>query len=581
MNHHPVSVKILFFILSLIAFQAIGQETMMLDIRYLQNEKSDETVFPSEHLEIKAQTLKNILTDRLYTLYDQAYLSAWYELTINGKQVEAVFYTGDRFELAFLSRGNLDISLLNKVGYTERFYKNRSFSYKEISGLMRRIVRWAENNGYPFASVRMDSINIRGQQISGMLYFDAGPLIVFDSIAITGIKDLKYKFLMSHLGIYKEKPYRQDLIDEIPQRIKTLEFAELLREPEVLFIEGKAIIYLDLRKRKIDQVDGLIGFLPNENKGGKLLITGQVKLDLHNLFASGKRLYAEWQRVDELSQFLDLRYSHPKLLRSPLDLSIQFYLLKQDTTFINKNFVLQLSFIPGLKNHLTFTTDFKSSRLISTESYNGVEELPPYADFNLTYYGLEYSYNTLNDFFLPSRGLLLKIKAFAGQKKIRKNPAFDDQLYDGMDLNTAQYKLSGDLDQYFGIYKNVLLRFRVRGGYLGSSELFFNDLFRLGGLTTIRGFNQNFFYASQYALANIELRTVFSDNTYFLIFYDQAYVGSRLQEIKQDYPLGVGAGFSLATQAGIFNLVFALGKSRDQDFGFNYSKIHFGYIGQF
>ncbi len=581
MDRHQISVEILIFFLVLTAFPAVGQETMILDIRYLQKEKSENAVFPSEHLEIKAGMLKNILAGRLYTLYDQAYLSAWYELKIGAKGAEAVFYTGERFELANLSRGNLDESLLNKVGYTERFYKNKPFSYKEISGLMRRIVRWAENNGYPFASVRMDSISIRGQRISGMLYFDAGPLIVFDSIAIAGIRDLKYKFLMSQLGIYREKPYRQDLIDEIPQRVKKLEFTELVKEPEVVFIEGKAIIYLELKKRKINQVDGLIGFLPNEANGNKLLITGQVKLDLHNLFASGKRLYVEWQRVDELSQFLDIRYNHPKLFRSPLDLSVQFYLMKQDTTFINKNFLLQFSFIPGLKNNLTLTTDFRSSRLISTEEYRDAEKLPPYADFNLTYYGLEYSYNTLNDFFLPSRGLLLRMTAFAGQKKIIKNAALDEDLYDGIDLNTAQYIVQGDLDQYYGIIKNFLLRFRLRGGYLGSPTLFINDLFRLGGLSTIRGFNENFFYASQYALANIELRTVFSDNTYFMIFYDQAYIGNKLQEIKQDYPFGVGAGFSLATRAGIFNLVFAMGKSQNQDFGFNYSKIHFGYIGQF
>lgn len=581
MNHHPVPVKILIFILVLAAFQTYAQEDMVLDIRYLQSETSGERVFPAEHLEIKAQMIKNILNERLYTLYDRGYLSAWYQLKINSNRAEAVFYAGDRFELARLSKGNLDESLLNKVGYTERFYKNKPFSYKEISGLMRRIIHWAENNGYPFASVRMDSLSIRGRQISGMLYFDAGPLIVFDSIAIAGVKDLKYKFLMSHLGIYKKKPYRQELVDEIPQRIKSLGFVELIQEPEVIFLDGKAIIGVELKKRRINQVDGLIGFLPNETNGDKLLVTGQLKLDLHNLFASGKRLYVEWQRLDVLSQLLDFRYSHPKLLRSPLDLSVRFYLMKQDTTFINKSFLLQLSFIPGLRNKLTLTTDFGSSRLISTEGYGDAERLPPYADFNLTYYGLEYTYNTLDDYVVPTRGLLLRVKALAGQKKIMKNAAFDDRLYEGMDLNTAQYKLEADLDQYFRLWKNILLRFRVRGGYLGGSELFINDLFRLGGLNSIRGFNENFFYASEYAVGNLEMRSVFSGNTYFMVFYDQGYIGNDIQANGPDFPLGFGAGFSFETRAGIFNIVFAMGKSQNQDLGFNYSKIHFGYIGQF
>ncbi len=204
MSWHLKLTKILSFIFTLIAFQAMGQESIVLDIQYLGDKESQKTVSPSEHLEIKAHMIKSTLSGRLQTLYEQAYLAAWYEFKISGINVTATFYTGGRFELARLSKGNLEETLLNKVGYTERFYRNKPFSYKEISGLMHRIISWAENNGYPFAAVQMDSIAIEGKQISATLNFDAGPLIVFDSIAITGMKDLKYKFLMSHLGIYKK-----------------------------------------------------------------------------------------------------------------------------------------------------------------------------------------------------------------------------------------------------------------------------------------------------------------------------------------------------------------------------------------
>ncbi len=567
--------------LTLITFQIKAQETIVFNIQYLNDKASKNVVFPSENIEVKSPLIKNILTDRLNNLYEQGYLSAWYDYEINEKQSKATFYTGSKFKLASLSKGNLDESLLNKVGYTERFYKNKSFSYKEISGLMKKIITWAENNGYPFASVQMDSIDINAGQISGIIRFDSGPQIVFDSIAITGMKDLKYKFLMSYLGIYRERPYRQELIEEIPQRIKTLEFLELVQQPDVFFIDGKAIIYLEVKKRKVNQVDGFIGFLPNETSNEKLLITGQVKLDLHNLLSSGKRLFVEWQRINVQSQLLDFRYTHPKLLRSPLDISGQFYLMKQDTTFINRDFLLRLSFVPGIRNKLAFSTDFRSSRLISTGIYEHENELPPYADFNLSYYGLEYTYSTFDDLFSPTRGLSLNIRAFAGKKTTIKNASLDDALYQGVDLQTAQYKLETDLDQYIGIWRNLLLHLRLRGGYLEGSTLFLNDLFRLGGLRTLRGFTENFFYASEYALANIELRTVFANNTYFLIFYDQGYIHNNLENYKADYPLGVGAGFSLVTNAGIFNFIFALGKSNNQDFGLNYSKIHFGYMSQF
>ena len=103
----------------------------------------------------------------------------------------------------------------------------------------------------------------------------------------------------------------------------------------------------------------------------------------------------------------------------------------------------------------------------------------------------------------------------------------------------------------------------------------------MGGLNTIRGFNENYFYASDYVIANIEFRLMNSDDTYFFTFYDQGMIYDSTNEFEVDYPFGTGLGISLGTKTGIFSFVMALGKSRTQLFSLNSAKIDFGYIGRF
>ena len=105
-----------------------------------------------------------------------------------------------------------------------------------------------------------------------------------------------------------------------------------------------------------------------------------------------------------------------------------------------------------------------------------------------------------------------------------------------------------------------------------------NDLYRIGGLNSLRGFNEKFFYASTYGIGTLEYRFFMEENSYLLIFYDQGYVRYVLHDgvSQEDFPLGFGAGLTFSTKAGIFKFIYSLGKSKEQQIGLNYSKIHFG-----
>jgi outer membrane protein assembly factor BamA len=222
-----------------------------------------------------------------------------------------------------------------------------------------------------------------------------------------------------------------------------------------------------------------------------------------------------------------------------------------------------------------------SSRLLSTAFYQDDQQLD-HVDFDLNYYGISFRLNTLNRIFFPERGFLIDGSIQFGNKKIIRNAGIDADRYGDLEEKNFQLKAELQGDKYFSLFpKNVLLA-RVSAGYLDNDQLFFNDLFRLGGLKSIRGFNERFFYASWYITGTLEYRYLFENDSQLFLFFDGSGLGYEINdEYLADRPFGFGGGFSLSTRAGLLEIIYALGKSSGQSIGLDHSKIHVGYSSRF
>jgi outer membrane protein assembly factor BamA len=219
--------------------------------------------------------------------------------------------------------------------------------------------------------------------------------------------------------------------------------------------------------------------------------------------------------------------------------------------------------------------------LTSTESLQSIGELD-LIDFDLNYYGLNYRLNTLDRVFFPSKGLLIDLSLQFGTKKIIRNSGISSDKYRDLQEKSLQIKSSLFIEKYTLLApKNTILT-KLMTGYIENDQLFLNDLFRLGGLKSLRGFNEKFFYASWYLIGTLEYRYLFENDSQLFFFFDGSGIGYEIndQSIK-DYPFGFGGGISISTRAGLLHIIYALGKSLEQPFGLNYSKIHIGYSSRF
>ena len=558
----------------------------------LETEAADQAV-------LRRYRIKNSLPDSLTVLREvrelvlalqsESYLTASAdELRWRRDSVRVKLYVGEKFRWARLRNGNLGDGLLTRAGYREKLYRNQPFQPQEWSRLQERILREAENQGYPFATVRLDSAQLHGADIEGRVLLERGPVIVFDSLQIIGNVNIRKRFLTKYLQIYPEQPFSQQRVEEAARRLRQLPYLQLKAEPEVRFARGRARVYLLLEDRTANQFDAIVGILPNPTPGfgqKRVQLTGDVTIALRNIKGGGKGLGLQWRKTDVNSQQLDAQYAHPTFFGTPLELGGTFNLYRQSTLqngFQTLRPRIQITYPTARSGRISFFTEWRSSRLLGDPAYDTLTILPDNIDSRFTSYGLDYTWTSLDDPYFPRNGLLASGQASVGSKIISKNTTLNETLYDSLPLRSTQVSAGTRLERYTRIGRGGVLLTRLRGEALFNQRLFLNDLFRVGGLSTLRGFNELNFYASQYMVGTAEYRQFTSADAYLFAFIDQGYLRRHIEtETITNVPTGLGVGLSFRTGAGQFQFVYALGRDNQQKLALNSGKIHFGITSRF
>ncbi len=531
---------------------------------------------------------KKEINQLLIRAFEKGFLTAQADsLVYDSTHLRVYIDPGDPYILKELRPGNVEDYILRQSGYRKKYFSgNKPFHYPSIATLLRRILRYAENNGHPFASIGLDSIRMASHPdahgISAALNLTKNERFFIDSLIIKGDARINRNYLYNYLGIKPGDVYNEKRMVRIPQKLNEMPFVQRVKPHEIAFTPGNATVYIFIDNKRASQFDGIIGIVPNDKTTGKVLLTGDVKLKLLNIFRRGERIDFNWQKLEEASQNLSLDFNYPYLFNTPFGVDYRLQLYKKDTSYLNVTNTIGIQYIFYGYNYVKAFFENRRSSLISTYGLAFATTLPEYADVSTSFYGLEGNFESLDYKFNPRRGTVVKLNGAVGEKKIMKNRSVNEALYDSLDLQTTQYKIEIDAGRYFPLAKKFTLLLQTRFGYLSSQNLFENELFRLGGLHSLRGFDEEAIPASMFTIVNTEIRYLFGANSYAVLFWNGAlYTKNTMQETIKDKPFGFGAGLNFATQAGIFSVSYALGRQFDNPIDLKNAKIHFGITATF
>ena len=462
------------------------------------------------------------------------------------------------------------------------FSINKNISFADLNKSIDKALILFENSGHPFAKINILEKNSNDSTLNVDLQIDKGNIIRYDSIDIKGNSKISRAFMAAYLGIKKGRLYNESEIQLINKRLSTLTFIQTIKSPEIAFIEQKTRLILYLNKRNSSQFDGIIGLLPQSGDNQKTLITGEIKLNLLNTLNNAEHIELSWRRTDPLSQDLIVGLSAPYIAGTPYGGDFKFKLIKKDTTTITTTFHIGGNYYFSGMNNLKAYFEQTTSSMLSVTSITSASSLSQNIDYKIQRYGLATSITNLDDLWIPTHGYKLDFDVNIGSRIIIKNSKIPSDYYVNIPESETQIKETFSFDFYQRVAKKLVFNFSNRTNYISGNSVYENEMFRFGGLNSLRGFNEESLMASFLCMSNTELRWLIDKKTYLFIFWNGAYYEKKLKtKFVHDTPNGFGAGLSFDTPAGIFNITYALGKEFNNPIQFKYGKIHFGIVARF
>ncbi len=455
------------------------------------------------------------------------------------------------------------------------FQKNEEwFAIQNLDSLIQKVnVQYAEK-GYPFTEVKISPMGYRNGEAQIALKIQLFAARTIDGVKVEGYEKLSKGYIKHGLGLKKEKIYNESELKKISERMGYNLLIEEIRPPQTLFNTDSTSIYLYVKKVKSNLFDGVLGFGNDAN--GDFQLNGNVKIELNNNFNGMERIRLNWIATADKSTSLDLNVRIPYLFRSAIGTQTNFNMFRKDSVFVNTKIEERLFYQINMNSNLGLNLSYESSNFVLDE-YPEMALL--YDDFNKTGVGLSY------EFLQPTQNRLLEGKSalnLVGKALRRKNSELNPETEEFVETSTPQYEVGVHAYYIFKLFPKHLLKTQLEGyGLFGDEEYYSqNELYRIGGFGSIRGFNEESIFASAYGITTLEYRFMPNDGFYISLFGDYAFVENKTSKLNENF-LGIGTGISFLTQLGVFNLSYAVGKQSDTNFDFKNSKIHFGILTRF
>lgn len=453
--------------------------------------------------------------------------------------------------------------------------ESRLYDYYTIQFAIEQSIKKAENRGYPFYKIEQELI--QEQPLILALKADLGPYIVIDSVINIGNASILPGVMASLSEIKPKEAYNEKNLQKFQKRINNYSYLSAKQAPKLVLETSNNKLYVQIDKNKGSNFNGIIGIQPDA-KTGKASITGDLDLKLRNVFSHAEKIDLKWQRLADQTQKLNINADLPFIFKSNFGIAASFELYKRDTSFLYLSPVLALKYYLGSNQWLRLFYQSEQNNVLTQSmslSLNNNNEQT--SNYRINSFGLGWNLTQLDYPFNPRKGLNMDLSISYGIKKLNRTTTMDS-----VNINDIQVNYTTNIQWFIPLFKKQTLYLGLNSAYNSAENLYYNELYRIGGNELLRGFDEESFFASWYQCFTIEYRFLYEKNSNFFIFYDLAYWEQKyLDNFEFDWPFGFGIGTRFGSKIGIFSISYALGKSFNNPIEFRNGKVHFGYSALF
>lgn len=553
-----IFIRFTFFVFLLIFINQTSAQSITLKV-IGENSKSTKII---DSINYKNQFINySNLEAEIYSLKHKLNKQGYIDTTIDNvaKENDTLFKAeltlGEKINtIRIYYNSGFNIELLNFITHK----RGNDFFELEITQLEFSLdalnLKIAEQ-GDPFSSLQLINISkLNSDLITAEIKINTNQKRNIDKIIVKGYDKFPKSYINRFLKLRTGKSFN---LNEIKKKIKLLEdlrFASKIKDPEVLFTKDSTTLYIYVEKTKTNNFDGFLGFGTNESTN-KIEFDGYLDLRLINNLNYGEtvNLFYKSDEIDQ--QTFKVNADLPYLFGSPIGLDIGLQIFRKDSTFLNANQHAKINYQINAQHKI-------SVGITSTNSTNLLEnDTNILNDYTSNYYTLDYNY-TKSQYYDPLFPINFWFNLSSGFGDRDNN--FGKQNQSTINLDT--YKI-------FNLNNKNSIYTKLNGAILSSNDYLDNELFRFGGINSIRGFEENSLVANLYGVINTEYRYRLSNSLYVHSVIDAAYFENQLTNRKEKL-FGFGFGFGLLTNSGLFRLNYSSGKTENRQFKLSDSKVH-------
>ncbi|MDY3547893.1 hypothetical protein PG291_04690 [Riemerella anatipestifer] len=469
----------------------------------------------------------------------------------DGNKVNIHFDKGQNYQQVLVK---LPDSTANELGLKHTFVTTN------LDSLKNGINKIYLEKGFAFNRVKSNFLGLdtTGKPIAGISIIKDKKRTI-DAFKIKGYDKVPKRLVYNLEKEFKGKLHHSTQLIAIHKRLQNHSFVLLERPPQTLFTPDSTQVFLFLQKKKNNSFDGVLGF--GNNQSEKLTLNGTLNFSLKNIFNSFESINLFWQRTPNSGQTFDVGIEVPYLFNSDIGTQFKMSIFRQDSTFAHIKIQPSLYYHWKFRHKIGVRGSFELSSVLS-ETYSLARE------FSRKGVGFWYDYTENNDNELMP--YLMKINAEADILNTQYT-----------DTNVSQWRYRVFAERNINLKGKHYLNLHFNSARLQTREpLSINELYRIGGWNSLRGFNEESLLTNAYLYGGAEYRYLVGQQAFFDVFGQLAQVNASISKI-QNYFYSVGTGFNFKLPLGIMSFQISNGTAFGNPFKFKDTKIHWGLVTRF
>lgn len=432
--------------------------------------------------------------------------------------------------------------------------------YSETEFFLNQTLNKLESIGYSLAKLKLIDFKRINNSLFAELYSEIGKQRQLNDIVINGYPKFPEGHKKNIKRLYNKKTFNQENLKKINRDFEKFRFVNQIKYPEILFTKDTTKVYVYLEKSKPNKFDGYIGFSNDEKS--TLAFNGYLDLLLVNNLNAGEAFTLYWKSDGNDQKTFNIGIELPYLFRSPFGLKANLNIFKQDSTFQNTKTALDIGYFFNYNTRLYAGYQSTESSDIQNQNNSSIN------DYSNSFFTTNFEFLDFqkDDFLFPEK---TKINLKIGFGSRDSNLGSNGQLFADVDIKHSFY-----------LNKKNSINIRSQNFYLQSDEYIINELFRFGGINSIRGFNENSLQSNLFTSLLTEYRYTLAPSIYVHSIIDYGYFSDQTTATSGNL-LGLGLGFGLLTKNGLFNIIYANGSTKEQAIKLANSIVHISFKANF